>query len=64
MTLIILNWVYAKLEYILGTALGASTIVLDIPHLLLKLVAAIVLGGAGAFGSHLVKMLIKKLSKK
>jgi hypothetical protein len=59
-----INWIHAKLEYITGSILGASTFVLDVPQVLLKIVIAIILGAAGACGSFLFKLLIAKLKKK
>lgn len=59
-----INWLYAKLEYLTGSVLGVSTIILDIQQLLLKIIVAIILGAAGALGSHLLKVALAKLKKK
>lgn len=60
----ITTWIYAKLEHIIGTLSGLSVIALDIPNILLKVAMAVILGGAGALGSHLVKWCIQKVTKK
>jgi hypothetical protein len=60
----ITTWINSKLEYITGSILGASTLVLDIPHVLLKIALAVILGAAGAGGSHLYKMIVNKLKKR
>lgn len=60
----ITNWIYAKLEHIIGMLSGLSVIALDIPHIILKLVLAVVLGFLGAAGAALWKYLEKKLKKK
>lgn len=60
----ITTWINSKLEYITGSILGASTLVLDIPHVLLKIALAIILGAAGAAGSWVFKLLISKLQKR
>jgi hypothetical protein len=57
-------WIHAKLEYITGSILGASTLALDIPQTLLKIITAIILGAAGAFGSYCFKLAVNKFKKK
>ena len=58
------NWIYAKLEYIIGAIGGTTVLALDIPHFILKIIMAIILGAAGALGSHLFKVLATKLKRK
>lgn len=58
------TWINTKLEYISGTLCGISVIAFDIPTILMKIALAVVLGGAGAFGSHLYKIIANKFKKK
>jgi hypothetical protein len=60
---VILSWLHAKLEYLVGTICGISVITFDIPEMLLKIAMAVILGAAGGLGSHLIKVLLSKFNK-
>jgi len=57
------HWIYAKLEYVLGAGLGLSSMAIDIPQTILKLLLAVVLGFLGGFGGWCWKLLASKLQK-
>lgn len=55
----LLIWAYARLELVIGTITGATTVVLA-ESIIFKFILSIVLGFAGAMGASIWKWVVEK----